>query len=192
MNPELREEILRDWEKNPMRKPRIEKVVLNFGVGASGEPLIKAETLAKTITGMKPARTYAKGTNKDFRIRKGEPIACKVTLRGEKAEKILRKALLARDNKLLLSMFDEYGNFSFGIREYIDLPDTKYDPNIGILGFDVCVTLERPGFRIKRRAYQKKKIPRRHRLTKEEGVLYAEKHLGVKVLEKEQVFEGLW
>ncbi len=77
-----REAILADWEAHPMRKPRIAKVTINIGVGESGERLTKAETMLEQLVGQKPIRRRAKQTNRDFGIRRGEPIAVKVTLRG--------------------------------------------------------------------------------------------------------------
>ena len=77
-------EILLDWEKQPSLKPQIEKVVVNLSVGKSGEPLQKAEKVLKELTGQTPCRRHAKKTIRDFGIRKGEPIACMVTLRSNK------------------------------------------------------------------------------------------------------------
>ncbi|ACJ15564.1 LSU ribosomal protein L5P [Thermococcus onnurineus NA1] len=176
-----REAILADWEAHPMRKPRIAKVTINIGVGESGERLTKAETMLEQLVGQKPIRRHAKQTNKDFGIRRGEPIAVKVTLRGKKAEEMLRRLLAAVDNKLKASNFDEHGNFCFGIDEHINIPGVEYDPEIGIFGMDVCVTLERPGFRVAKRKRQRKKIPNRHKLTKEEGIVFAMEEFNVQV-----------
>ncbi len=167
-----REAILADWEAHPMRKPRIAKVTINIGVGESGERLTKAEKMLEQLVGQKPIRRRAKQTNKDFGIRRGEPIAVKVTLRGEKAEEMLKRLLAAVDNKLKAGNFDEHGNFCFGIQEHINIPGVEYDPEIGIFGMDVCVTLERPGFRVARRKRRRKKIPNRHKLTKDEGMIF--------------------
>jgi large subunit ribosomal protein L5 len=176
-----REAILADWEAHPMRKPRIAKVTINIGVGESGERLTKAETMLERLVGQKPIRRRAKQTNKDFGIRRGEPIAVKVTLRGEKAEEMLKRLFAAVDNKLKASNFDEHGNFCFGIDEHINIPGVEYDPEIGIFGMDVCVTLERPGFRVAKRKRQRKKIPNRHKLTKEEGIVFAMEEFKVTV-----------
>jgi large subunit ribosomal protein L5 len=176
-----REAILADWEAHPMRKPRIAKVTINIGVGESGERLTKAEKMLEQLVGQKPIRRRAKQTNKDFGIRRGEPIAVKVTLRGEKAEEMLRRLLAAVDNRLKASNFDEHGNFCFGIDEHINIPGVEYDPEIGIFGMDVCVTLERPGFRVAKRKRQRKKIPNRHKLTKEEGIVFAMEEFKVTV-----------
>ena len=167
--------------ENPMRKIRIEKVTVNMGVGEGGDKLAKAEKLLEKITGQKPIRTFAKVTNQTFGIRKGVPIGCKVTLRRAKAEEFLKKAFEAVENRVKNGNFDKEGNLSFGIDEHIDIPGMKYDPKVGIFGMDVCVTMERPGYRVKRRKIQKKKIPQNHRVTKEESMAFFENKFNIKV-----------
>ena len=78
------EEILKAWEQQPMLKPRIEKVVVNMSIGKSGEPLEKAAKVLKELAGQTPCKRKAKKTIRDFGIRRGEPIACMVTLRKQK------------------------------------------------------------------------------------------------------------
>jgi large subunit ribosomal protein L5 len=168
-------------QQNPMQNLRIEKVVVNIGVGESGEKLVKAEQLLERLTERKPVRTNSKHKIPTWSLRKKEPIGCKVTLRGKSAEEFLKKALYAKDNKLAKKNFDGQGNFSFGIKEYIDFPNLKYDPNIGIYGMDICVSLERPGFRIKRRKIKEAKIPHKTLITKEEGIDFIGKKFGVKI-----------
>ena len=176
------ERYLKEWQEHPMRMPRVEKVVINCCVGRSGDPLVKASKIIEKLTGQKPAIRRAKKTIRSFGIRKGEPIACMVTLRGEKAEKMLDKLFDAVGRKLKASSFDEFGNFSFGIREHIEIPGTKYDPKLGIIGFDVCVTLERPGFRVlRRKRCRKLSIPRKHRLTKEEAIAFITHKFNVEI-----------
>jgi large subunit ribosomal protein L5 len=168
---------------NPMRKLRIDKVTVNMGVGEGGEKLAKAEALLEKLTEQKPTKTYAKSTNPTFGIRKGLPIGCKVTLRGERAEKFLERALQAIGHKIKLSSFDKYGNVSFGIREHIDLPGVKYDPAIGIYGMDVCLTIERPGFRVKKRKIRPSKVGRSHLVNREEAVEFLKNKYNVIVEE---------
>ena len=139
--------------------------------------------ILEELTGQKPCFRRAKRTIRDFGIRRREPIACMVTLRGEKAEEVLDKLLEAVGRKIKASSFDEFGNFSFGIREHIEIPGTKYDPKLGIIGFDVCVTLERPGFRVlRRKRCRKLSIPRRHRLTREEAMVFMIHKFNVKII----------
>ncbi len=75
-------------------------------------------------------------------------IGCKVTIRGKEAEEFVKKALWIRENRLAKYSFDPEGNFSFGIQDYTDFPGMKYDPEIGIFGLDVSVSLSRPGKRV--------------------------------------------
>ncbi len=181
--PQLVSEIIKKWEENPMRKPRIAKVTVNIGVGTSGERLQKAAKVLEMLTRRKPVPRRAKRTIKEFGIRKGENIAVIVTLRKQAAIEFLKKVLEAVGWRIPAKSFDEYGNVSFGIKEHIAIPGVKYDPEIGIFGMDIAITIERPGYRIlRRRRCRKKHIPRRHRVTKEEAMVLLEKELGVKIV----------
>ena len=113
-------------KEHPMRHVRLEKVTVHIGVGKSGEELEKARTILGELTGQKPSSQRAKRTVKDFGIREGEPIACKVTLRREKAAQFMKRALEAVGNRLKESSFDQHGNFAFGVKEHIEMPGTKY------------------------------------------------------------------
>ena len=168
--------------KNPMLKPRIEKVVINSCVGRSGEPLEKAMKILEDLTGQKPCIRRAKRTIRDFGIRRKEPIACVVTLRGEKAKDFLKRAFQAIDNKVSKSSFDEYGNLSFGIKEHINIPGTKYNPELGIIGMDISVVLERPGYRVKRRRRAKTKVGTEHLLSPDEAMSFLEEEFGIQIV----------
>jgi len=176
------EEIRKKWNENPMLKPRIEKVTVNISVGASGEPLEKATKILKQLTDQQPCKRKAKQTIRDFGIRKGEPIACVVTLRKEKANDFLKKTFRAVDNKLSKKSFDRYGNFSFGVKEHIEIPGTKYVPELGIYGMDVSVALGRLGYRVKRRRYAKSKIGVVHLLTAEEAAIFIKDQFEVEIV----------
>lgn len=165
-----------------MLKPRIEKVVVNISVGKSGEPLEKAVKVLEDLTGQKPSKREAKQTIRAFGIRQGEPIACVVTLRNQRAKDFLQKVLPVIDNQLSKKCFDERGNFSFGIEEHIEIPGVKYKPEIGIFGMDVCVSLNRPGSRVNKRRKKKKKIGLSHVLTPEEARIFVKESLGVKIV----------
>lgn len=164
-----------------MLKPRIEKVIVNMAVGKSGEPLEKAMQVLQQITGHKPCMRKAKKTIRDFGIRKGEPISCIVTLRGQSATEFLKKAFYAIGNKISESKFDQYGNFSFGIGEHIEIPGTKYAPELGIFGMDVCVTMSRPGYRVARRRRMSSKTGLSHRLTREESFQFIKENFEVEI-----------
>ena len=135
---------------NPMQTPRITKVTVNIGVGEGGNRLLLAERVLGLLSGLEPVRTLSKKTNRDLGTREGAPIGCKVTIRGtEHIEKFLKDAFWCRENTLPAYNWDASGNLSFGIRDYTDFPEMKYDPEVGIFGMDVNVVLERPGHRVR-------------------------------------------
>lgn len=166
---------------NPMREIRIEKIIVNMSVGKSGEPLERAKKILTQLTEQKVCTRKAKQTIKDFGIRQGEPIACLVTLRKNLAENFIKKALEAIGNKLEPSSFDDFGNFSFGIKEHIDIPGAKYVPELGIVGMDVNITLERRGYRVKRQKIRRSHVGRRHLITKEEAMTFIQKNFGTDI-----------
>ena len=173
-------------KEHPMRQVRLEKLTVHIGVGKSGEELEKARTILGELTGQKPSSQRAKRTVKDFGIREGEPIACKVTLRREKAAQFMKRALEAVGNRLKESSFDQYGNFAFGVKEHIEVPGTKYVPELGIIGFDVIATMERPGFRVKRRRIRQSKVGKTHLVTKEEAIRFVRSNFGTEIVGGQQ------
>ncbi len=175
------QEIYRKWQQNPMLKPRIQKVTVNVSVGKSGEPLENAMKIIEELTGQKPCTRRAKRTIRDFGIRKGEPTSCLVTLREERAESFLKKAFQAVGNNISKESFDRLGNLAFGIKEHIEIPGTKYVPELGIIGMDVIIALDRPGYRVKRRRRIKSKIGQSHLLTVEESMLLLKDKFGVEI-----------
>lgn len=166
---------------NKMQEIRIEKVTVNIGVGSPGEKLDFAKDLIERLSGKKPIETTAKRREPVFKLRKGLPIGTKATLRKSAAKDFLDKALTARRRVLQSGNFDKTGNFSFGVAEYIDFPGAKYDPNIGMFGFDVAVTLIRPGARIQQRRIAKSKIGKKHKITKEEAMEFAKSVLNASI-----------
>jgi len=171
-------------EENVMREIMIEKVVVNIGVGEGGERLLRAKKALEILTGHKPVETIAKVTNRDFGIRKGMAIGCKVTLRGKDAYDFLRRALWVKEFKVDYYSFDDYGNFSFGIPDHTLFEGIKYDPEIGIFGMDINGTFRRRGgWRVARRQRCRKKIPKKHRVTLEEALQFLRKNFNVEVVE---------
>ena len=164
---------------NPMREVIVDKVVINMGIGESGERHKKAMELIESIVNQKPTATYAKKTIRNFGIRKGEAIGVKVTLRGEKAINFLKNALSVKEFKLNSRQIGN-GEFSFGIQEHIDLPGVDYDPDIGIFGLQVSCILKRRGYRVAKRKRARRKVGKSHRVTKEDTIEFL-KSLGVKV-----------
>ena len=165
-----------------MRTPVVEKVTVNMAVGKSGQQLVNAEEILKTITGQEVVRCFAKRTLPAFSIKKGEPIGCKVTLRGQNAQNFLETAFNIHDNTLARSQFDSLGNVSFGIEEHTDFPGMRYDPNIGVFGMDVTVVIKRPGERVCKRRIAARKVPTNHRITVEDAVAFLNESYGVEVM----------
>lgn len=166
-------------KQNPMREIRVAKVTVNIGIGETSERLQKAYQLLQELTGAKPVYTRAKKTIRDFGIRKGTNVGVKVTLRDEKAETFLNRALEAIGRRIKDSSFDNYGNIGFGISEHVSIPGARYDPEVGIFGMDIIITLERPGYRVARRRLKQKHIPRRHRITKADAIEFLKAKYGI-------------
>lgn len=176
------EEIRKKWRETPMLKPKVRKVTVNISVGQSGEPLEKAGKVLQQLTGQKPVKRKAKQTIRNFGIRKGEPISCVVTLRKEKALEFLTKVLQAVDNKISKNCFDNSGNFSFGIKEHIEIPGIKYVPELGIFGMDISVALGRAGYRVKERRRTKSNIGTNHLITPEEAIVFVRDTIKIEIV----------
>ncbi len=167
---------------NVSKNIKIEKVTLNIGAGKDQTVLEKGIKLLKHIVpDAKPVKTITQKRIPDWGLRPGLPIGCKVTLRKNLAKNILIRLLQAKANTLKESQFDNNGNIAFGIHEYIDIPGVKYDPEIGIMGLEVCVTLERNGFRVKRKKIRSGKISSKHKISKEESIDFMKKQFNVKL-----------
>ena len=117
--------------QNIMREIRLEKVVLNMGLGKSGDSVEIAKKALGQISGKKVNERPAKKAIRDWGVRKGEPIGAAVTVRGNDGKELLKRLLEAKGNKINGRSFDSMGNLSFGILEHIDIPGIKYDPKIG-------------------------------------------------------------
>ncbi len=164
------------------RMIKVEKAVINMGVGEGGEKLMKAEKVMGMLTKRKSVRTISRTTNKDLGLREGMPIGCKVTLRGEEAEDFIKRAFWVKENRIADYSFDKEGNFSFGVSDYTDFEGMKYDPNIGIFGLDVSVTLSRQGKRIISRRRQPRRLPVKQRVSQEEGKNFVKNKFKVEVI----------
>ncbi|MFH0961997.1 MAG: 50S ribosomal protein L5 [archaeon] len=173
-------------KENPMRQIRVDKVTLNVGAGEGGAKLENAINVLKKILGKNPVKTMTSKRIPDFGVRPGTVIGCKVTLRGADAEAFLNRAFSAVEKTLSARNFDSSGNFSFGIKEHIDLPDVKYDPTLGIIGMDVCVTLKRPGYRVKMRRAKPAKIGKNHLVTKDDAISFAKAKFGIVLREEDE------
>ena len=167
--------------QNLMKKIFLYKVVLNMGVGKSGDAIQVAKVALDQITGKKSSSRNAKDTQRDFGVRKGEPIGVAVTVRGNDAIELLKRLLQAKGDQLNGKIFDNFGNFSFGIKEHLDIPGIKYDPKIGILGLDVAVALSRPGFSIRKRSKHKSRVGKSHIITQQDAKQFVSSEFGVTI-----------
>ena len=134
--------------KNTMEIPKLDKIVVNMGVGEAKENAKILEAAVKdmeAITGQKAVTTKAKNAVANFKIREGMPIGCKVTLRGEKmyefADRLINLALpRVRDFRgVNPNAFDGRGNYALGIKEQLIFPEIEYDKVDKVRGMDVIV-----------------------------------------------------
>ncbi|MDY6789339.1 MAG: 50S ribosomal protein L5 [Candidatus Nanohaloarchaea archaeon] len=166
---------------NPMREIKIHKVTVNIGVGDVGDEVEKSAQLIEKVTGSTAVKTKSGKGAKGFGKREGLEIGAKTTLRGEKAKEVLERLLNAMEENLSIDNFDDQGNFAFGVPEYINIDGVEYDPDIGMAGMDVAVTLERPGFRVKRRDVKSSNIGKSHRISPEEAANFVKNEFGIEV-----------
>ena len=167
--------------ESPMKKISLEKVVLNMGVGKSGDAIDIARRALEQISGKKPSTRSAKETQREWGVRKGEPIGVAVTIRGNDAIALLKRLLESKGNTVKGKAFDNFGNYSFGINEHIDIPGVKYDPQIGILGLGISITLTRPGYSIRKRSKHKASVGKAHVITNQEAKDYLTNEYGVTI-----------
>jgi len=170
---------------NPMQEIKVEKVTLNIGAGKDQNKLEKGVSLITSLTGIPPVKTITNKRIMGWGLRPGLPIGCKLTLRKKDALAIIPRLLHAKDNILKPGQFDNAGNLSFGIPEYIDIKDAKYDPKIGVMGLEVCITLEKAGYRIKKRRIKNRKISKNHKITQDEAIAFMKKKFNAKIGEEE-------
>ena len=163
---------------NPMREIKIEKVVLS--VGAIGDNLEKGFKLLKMLTGKKPAKMKSKRRIPTLGIRPGLEVGAVVTIR-KNTQEVLKKMLATIDNQLKKKQVSE-NNFSFGIKEYIEIPGVEYEREIGIMGFDITVVFKRAGRRVKLKKVKKGKIPKRQIITKDEIIKFMEENFQVEFI----------
>jgi large subunit ribosomal protein L11e len=131
----------------------------------------------KDLSGQTPITSKARYTIRAFGIKRNEEIGTHVTVRGQKAEELLKLALKVKDNELKAGHFSSTGNFGFGIQEHIDL-GIKYDPNTGIYGMDFYVVLKRRGKRVAQRKQRSSRLGRFQLVAKDEAQKWFVEKLG--------------
>ena len=163
---------------NSMREIKIEKVVLS--VGGTGDELEKGFKLLQLMTKRKPAKTISRKRIPSLGVRPKLEVGAVVTIR-KNTDEILRRMLAAIDNTLRKKQISE-NNFSFGIKEYIEIPGIEYQREIGIRGFDATVTFKRTGRRVGIRKIKRGKVPGKQVITKEEIIKFMEEKFGTQFI----------
>ncbi len=145
----IRPSLMQEFDyKNPMQVPRLEKIVVNIGVGEAVQDSKKVEAAASdltAITGQHPVINKAKRSIATFKLRQGMPIGCKVTLRRERMYEFLDRLITValprvRDFRGVSGRsFDGRGNFALGLKEQLVFPEIDYDRVDATRGMDVVV-----------------------------------------------------
>ena len=163
---------------NKMQEVRIEKVVLS--IGGTEEQLERGFKLLKMISEMSPMKVKSKKRIPSFGVRPGLEVGCMVTIRGEKAKELLKRLLSTINDTLSQKQISE-NSFSFGIKEYIEVPGLQYQRDIGIIGFDVSVSFYRAGKRVKMKKIKRGKLPRKNNITKEEIIKFMQENFNLRI-----------
>ena len=165
-------------KENMMRDIKIERVVLNRG--GTGEKLDRGVLLLENLTNRKPMKVKATKRIPTWGVRPGLEVGTKVTLRGKEAFAILKRLLPAIDSTLKQKQIQD--NFvSFGIHEYIEIPEMEYIRDVGIMGLEVTVVFARAGRRVEKKKVKKGKT-KRQVVTKEEIEQILEKDFEVQII----------
>jgi large subunit ribosomal protein L5 len=163
-------------KENIMREIKIEKVVLN--IGGVAEELEKGVKLLKLLVpGRKPARTKSRKRIPSLGVRPNLEVGTVVTIRTG-MEEFLKKMFITIDGVLKKKQVS-VNNFSFGIKEYIEIPGMEYQRDIGIKGFDVTIVFKRSGRRVRLKKVKKGKIPKKQIITREEIIKFMEENFQV-------------
>ena len=146
-NKEITASLMKEYNySSKMEVPRLEKIVVNMGVGDGAHDSKFIEAAVKdleAITGQKPVVTKARKSIAGFKLREGQPIGCKVTLRGENMynfmDKLIKLALpRVRDFRgISKTAFDGRGNYTLGIKEQLIFPEINYDEVVKVTGMDI-------------------------------------------------------
>ena len=135
--------------KNPMQVPKLSHITINMGIGDAKDNPKKLESAVNEMTlisGQKPVTTRSKKDISNFKIRKGFPVGCKVTIRGDRMYDFLERLISialprTRDFRgLSFKSFDKKGNYSFGIKEQIIFTEINYDKIDSVRGMDINIS----------------------------------------------------
>lgn len=165
-------------KENIMREIKIEKVVLN--VGGIAEELTKGVKLLTLITGRVPAKMKSNKRIPSFNVRPGLEIGAVITIR-KNPEEMLKKMLVTIDNILKEKQIST-NNFSFGIKDYLEIPGMEYQRDIGIMGFDVTVVFKRTGRRVKLKKIKKGVYSKKQMISKEEIIKFMDEKFQTKFI----------
>jgi ribosomal protein L5 len=165
--------------ENLMRKPFISKVLLS--AGANGPDLVKAKKLLDLLSNSNAhiIKSGPKLRIPELGVKPDMELGTRVTLRDNRALMLLRRLLGAVDNTLTIKQVSP-NHFSFGIKEYIDIPDMEYIREIGIRGFNVTVVFERAGVRIKNKKIKRGTLRRVQMVDPKEIIQYMEDNFKTK------------
>ena len=163
-------------EKNIMRNIRLEKVALNCG--GTEDKFERGVKLLGILTGRKIREVASTKRIPTFGVRPELKTGSMVTLRGKNKEELLKRLFGAVNNKINKKKIVE-NHFSFGIKEYLEIPDMEYQRDIGIMGLDVTAVFRRAGKRVALKKIKSGKVPIKQRVTKEEIIDYLTNKLGV-------------
>jgi large subunit ribosomal protein L5 len=166
-------------EENKMRNIEIEKIVLNCG--GVDEKLQKSIQLLKLISGKKIKEVESTKRIPTFGVRPGLKTGCMVTIRNkDKIQDLLPRFLEAIDNKLRKKQIAKNA-FSFGIKEYLEIPGMEYQRDIGILGFEITVVFKRKGKRVAFKKIKQGRVPAKQGIPKEEIIEFIKSKFNVEI-----------
>ncbi len=165
-------------QNNKMREIEIEKVVLNCG--GTEDKLKKSVNLLKLISGRKVREIASKKRIPTLGVRPGLKTGCCVTIRGKDKEELLKRLLSSIENTLKKRQIVE-NSFSFGIKEYLEVPGLEYQRDIGILGFEVTAVFKRKGKRVGLKKARGGRVPKKQHVTPEEITEFLKTKFNVEV-----------
>ncbi len=166
-------------KENIMREVRIEKMI----VSASGiaEKLDREVKLLKAVTGRTPKRMKSNKRIPSLGVRPGLDVGCVVTIRkNAEIKELLNRLFEAVDNQLSLQNIKD-NHFSFGIKEYIEIPGMEYNRDIGVLGLKATVVFARKGKRVVYRKIKTGKLPKRQAVTPEEIIKFMKENFKIEI-----------